>query len=92
MGDKKLSVEHTLFLQRLAMLYKSSYRCKSRMHILLEFELYFEKCFNLNFDHFTKIQKKQKGRTIEFQTICFSIDSVKVFIFFTKFQIVFRIQ
>ena len=85
MGDKKLSVEHTLFLQSLTMLYKSSYSCKSRMHIPLEFELYCEKCFSLNFDHVTKIQKKQKGRTIiEFQTIYFSIDSVKMFIFSYK--------
>ena len=94
MGDKKLSVEHSLFLQSLTMLYKSSYSCKSRMHIPLGFELYCEKCFSLNFDHVTKIQKKQKGRTIEFQTIYFSIDSVKMFnfFFFTKFQMVFRIQ
>ena len=82
MGDKKLSVEHTLFLQSLIMLFKSSYRCKSRLHISLEFEVYCEKCFCMNFDHVTKIKKKQKGRTIKFQAIYFSIDCVKLFGFF----------
>ena len=87
MGDKKLPVEHSLFLQSLTMLHKSSYSCKSRMHIPLGFELYCEKCFSLNFDHVTKIQKKQKGRTIEFQTIYFSIDSVKMFNFFFLYKV-----
>ena len=82
-SDKKLWVEHTLFLEDLTILCKSSYRCKSRMHICLEFELHCEKCFCMNFDHVTKIKKKQKRRIIEFQTIFFLMDCVKIFDFFS---------